>query len=86
MAKDSQGFSHHLKVVGGAYGKRKGFIYEPISTQNKKRQDFLPVFFIILSLKIYRRISSRIRHPVPVTSPTQYNRTRVDGLNQPVVL
>lgn len=28
MAKDSQGFSHHLKVVGGAYGKRKGFIYE----------------------------------------------------------
>ena len=22
-----------------------------------------------LSLKIYRRISSRIRHPVPVTSP-----------------
>ena len=28
MAKDSQGSSHHLKVVGGAYGKRKGFIYE----------------------------------------------------------
>ena len=23
MAKDSQGSSHHLKVVGGAYGKRK---------------------------------------------------------------
>ena len=39
--------SHHLKVVGGAYGKRKGFIYEPISTQNKKRQEFLPVFFVL---------------------------------------
>ena len=28
MAKDSQGSSHHLKVVGGAYGKRKDLIYE----------------------------------------------------------
>ena len=27
MAKDSQGSSHHLKVVGGAYGKRKDLIY-----------------------------------------------------------
>ena len=28
MTNDLQGSSHHLKVVGGAYGKRKGFIYE----------------------------------------------------------
>ena len=28
MTKDLQGSSHHLKVVGGAYGKRKDFIYE----------------------------------------------------------
>ena len=28
MARDSQGSSHHLKVVGGAYGKRKDLIYE----------------------------------------------------------
>ena len=28
MAKDSQGSSHHLQVVGGAYGKRKDLIYE----------------------------------------------------------
>ena len=28
MVKDSQGSSHHLKVVGGAYGKRKDLIYE----------------------------------------------------------
>ena len=28
MAKDSQGPSPHLKVVGGAYGKRKDLIYE----------------------------------------------------------
>ena len=28
MAKGSQGSSHHLKVVGGAYGKRKDLIYE----------------------------------------------------------
>ena len=28
MAKDSQGSFHHLKVVGGAYGKRKDLIYE----------------------------------------------------------
>ena len=31
MARDSQGSSHHLKVVGGAYGKRKDLIYEMIS-------------------------------------------------------
>ena len=42
--KDLQGSSHHLKVVGGAYGKRKGFIYEPISTQNKKDRIFFPSF------------------------------------------
>lgn len=28
MTKDLQGSSHHLKVVGGAYGKRKDLIYE----------------------------------------------------------
>ena len=28
MARDSQGSSHHLKVVGEAYGKRKDLIYE----------------------------------------------------------
>ena len=28
MAKDSQGSSHYLQVVGGAYGKRKDLIYE----------------------------------------------------------
>ena len=28
MTKDLQGSSHNLKVVGGAYGKRKDFIYE----------------------------------------------------------
>ena len=28
MTKDLQGSSHHLKVVGGAYGKQKDFIYE----------------------------------------------------------
>lgn len=33
MAEDSQGSSHHLKVVGGAYGKRKDLIYE--STRKK---------------------------------------------------
>ena len=30
MTKDLQGSSHHLKVVGGAYGKRKDFIYEAL--------------------------------------------------------
>ena len=30
MTKDLQGSSHHLKVVGGAYGKRKDFIYEKL--------------------------------------------------------
>ena len=28
MARDSQGSSNHLKVVGEAYGKRKDLIYE----------------------------------------------------------
>ena len=28
MTKDLQGSSHHLKLVGEAYGKRKDFIYE----------------------------------------------------------
>ena len=30
MTKDLQGSSHHLKVVGGAYGKQKDFIYENV--------------------------------------------------------
>ena len=30
MAKNSQDSSHHLKVVGGAYGKRKDLIYETV--------------------------------------------------------
>ena len=28
MTKDLHGSSHHLKLVGEAYGKRKDFIYE----------------------------------------------------------
>ena len=35
MARDSQGSSHHLKVVGGAYGKRKDLIYEENVLQNE---------------------------------------------------
>ena len=41
MAKDSQGSSHHLKVVGGAYGKRKDLIYEKechVRTSQKLRR------------------------------------------------
>ena len=34
MTKDLQGSSHHLKVVGGAYGKRKDFIYELLTAYN----------------------------------------------------
>ena len=36
MTKDLQGSSHHLKVVGEAYGKRKDFIYEIVSSLKKR--------------------------------------------------
>lgn len=67
-----------LKVVGGAYGKRKGFIYKPISTQNKKRQDFLPVFFVLSS---FHKKSTGGSHPVscvqyPLTVPAVQSRPR----------
>ena len=45
MAKDSQGSSHHLKVVGGAYGKRKDLIYE--TTFKKSFVSFRFLHFLI---------------------------------------
>lgn len=41
MAKDSQGSSHHLKVVGGAYGKRKDLIYEMGLPDNSIVREFV---------------------------------------------
>ena len=38
MTKDLQGSSHHLKVVGGAYGKRKDFIYEMVNMGGQQRR------------------------------------------------
>ena len=64
----------------------RDFIYEPISTQNKKKTGFSSVFFIILSLKNLQEDLIPYQASSTRYHSTQYNRTRVDGLNQPVVL
>ena len=53
MVKDSQGSSHHLKVVGGAYGKRKDLIYE---TTFKKAFSFSLLTFPYIIYKEYQLV------------------------------
>ena len=44
MTKDLQGSSHHLKVVGGAYGKRLAVVVRPeMCSDCKLRSNGMPV-------------------------------------------